>query len=315
MNLKFTFLLLIPILLLNVPLSSQCSDNGGSCPAVVNNLLEMSNCVAASSNITTKDNYTETINCNYDLSGITFTLGKNVTIRFTGNVTVSSSTEFAAENGNHSIDINGIQISNSGDFKISDLNDALDALTGPSTLEAVVTALPVEFIFFKGKVKQAKVLLNWATAIESNNSHFEVQHSLNGKDFRKIKEIKGAGTTQVRQDYSYEYRQVVGGLNYYRLKQVDYDGQFEYSEVISVDVRAPKTQYTLFPNPVHNNFVIQTATGEVPTGIRLLNQLGQEVRLDSDTERVSLPPSLKRGLYILQFELNGQAFSEKILIQ
>lgn len=316
MNLKFTFLLLFSMLLFNVQLNSQCTDNGGGCPVGgANTVQELTNCIAAGAAVQIADNANLTITCNYDLTGKTVTLGKGVDIRFTGNVTVGNTSLFANDNGNHSLTVNGIEVSPSGDLTIGELNTALGALVGSSTLEAVLTALPVDLISFTGKASKTKVSLNWSTAIEENNSHFEVEHSLNGKDFKKIKEIKGAGTTQVRQDYSYEHRQGVGGLNYYRLKQVDYDGQFEYSEIISINVNAPKAQYTLFPNPVSSNFVIQTATGDTPAGLKLLNQLGQEIRLDSDTERVVLPAGLKKGLYVLQFELNGQAFSEKLLIQ
>ncbi|MBX2873105.1 MAG: T9SS type A sorting domain-containing protein, partial [Saprospiraceae bacterium] len=308
--------ILLMCLVLTAQLQAQdCTPSGGpSCPSQgADTNQELTDCIAAGNSIEVKDDITS--NCAYDLSGKSFNLKNDVDLRFTGDITVDNTTSFSSNNSSYAIFFGPIEVSTSGDLTIAELNAALATITGTLSLSELLTLLPVEFISFQAKADRNRVHLAWATATESNNSHFEVQHSLNGKDFKKIKEIKGAGTTQVRQDYSYEYRQAVGGLNYYRLKQIDYDGQFEYSEVISVDVQAPKAQYTLFPNPVQNNFVIQTATGEVPTGIRLLNQLGQEIRLDGNTEQVFLPSGIKKGLYVLQFELDGQAFSEKLLIQ
>lgn len=313
MNLRFTFLVFFSLLLLNTQLWGQCSDTGGCPGGGAVSPQDLTDCIAGTGTVQVKGVITS--NCDYNLSGEDINLKNNASLRFTGNITVSNTTFFSSNNASHSIFIGSFEISPTGDYTIAELNTILAGLPGPISVADLLTILPVEFISFQGKADRSKVRLEWATATESNNSHFEVQHSLNGKDFKKIKEIKGAGTTQVRQDYSYEYRQAVGGLNYYRLKQIDFDGRFEYSEVISVHVKAPKAQYTLFPNPVHNNFVIQTATGEVPTGIRLLNQLGQEIRLDGNTELVFLPTGIKKGLYVLQFELDGQAFSEKLLIQ
>ncbi len=314
MNLKFTFLLACLISIAQIK-AQDCTPSGGpSCPPQgADTNQELTDCIAAGNSIEVKDDITS--NCDYDLTGKSFNLKNDVDLRFTGDITVDNTTTFSSNNASYAIFFGPIEVSTTGDLTIAELNAALATITGTLSLSELLALLPVEFISFQGKADKGRVHLQWATATESNNSHFEVQHSLNGKDFKKIKEVKGAGTTQVRQDYSYEYRQVVGGLNYYRLKQVDYDGQFEYSEIISINVNAPKAQYTLFPNPASSNFVIQTATGDTPAGLRLLNQLGQEIRLDSQTDRVFLPAGLKKGLYILQFELNGQAFSEKILIQ
>lgn len=315
MNLKFTFLLLCFAIASQVQ-GQDCTPSGGpTCPANgADTHQELTDCIAAGATIDVRGDLTS--NCPYDLSGKSFNLRNDVDLRFTGDITVSSTTSFSATNASHAVFFGAIEVSPTGDLTLAELNAALATITGTLSLAELLVLLPVEFISFEGKADQNRVRLDWATATESNNSHFEVEHSLNGKDFKKIKEIKGAGTTQERQDYNYEYRQTVGGLSYYRLKQVDYDGHFDYSEVISVTVNAPKAQYTLFPNPVQDNFVIQTATGETPTSVQLFNQLGQEIRLDYlNFEQVHLPAGLKKGLYILQFELEGQTLTEKLLIQ
>lgn len=314
MNLKFTFFLTLAMLLSIAQLRSQCTSSGGCPGGGAENEQQLTNCILGGAAIEVKG--AVTASCDYNLVGKSFNLKNGASLRFTGDITVSSTTSFSSNNASHAVFIGPLEISPTGDLTLAELNAALSTITGTLSLSELLTLLPVEFISFTGKANKTKVSLNWATATESNNSHFEVEHSLNGKDFKKIKEIKGAGTTQERQDYSYVYRQTVGGLSYYRLKQVDYDGHFDYSEVISVIVNAPKAQYTLFPNPVQDNFVIQTATGETPTSVQLFNQLGQEIRLDYlNFEQVHLPAGLKKGLYILQFELEGQTLTEKLLIQ
>lgn len=315
MNLKFTLLFSICFFAVQI-LAQDCSANASpSCPSAgADTNQELTDCIAAGAATEVRGDITS--NCAYNLSGKSFNLKNNVDLRFTGDITVSNTTSFSANNASHAIFIGSLEISPTGDLTIAELNAALAALSGPVSLSELLTILPVEFISFQGKAINNKVRLDWATATESNNSHFEVQHSLNGKDFKKIKEIKGAGTTQVRQDYSYEHRQAVGGVHYYRLKQIDFDGHFDYSTIVTVSVNAPKAQYSLFPNPVREQLVIQTATGETPTRVQLFNQIGQEIRIDySKEEQIKLPTNIQNGLYILQFELSGQTFTEKLIVQ
>jgi len=93
--------------------------------------------------------------------------------------------------------------------------------------------LPVELSGFKGTANGCSVKLDWSTATELNNSHFEVQHSTTGKEFQALKKVEGAGTTVETQSYTFLHESAAN-LNYYRLKQVDFDGTFEYSDVISI---------------------------------------------------------------------------------
>jgi Secretion system C-terminal sorting domain len=94
-------------------------------------------------------------------------------------------------------------------------------------------ALPVELTTFTARknAQSSFAILNWSTASEHNNDHFEIQTSTNGTDFSNIDEVKGKGNSTAANDYTYAHKSPVAGRNYYRLKQVDKDGKFAYSGV------------------------------------------------------------------------------------
>lgn len=94
--------------------------------------------------------------------------------------------------------------------------------------------LPVKLNSFSGKLQGNHVALNWTTASEKNNSHFDVLRSVDGKTFDKISSVQGNGTSDITHKYSYTDKSPAKGNNYYKLNQVDFDGKSEASEVIVV---------------------------------------------------------------------------------
>lgn len=96
-------------------------------------------------------------------------------------------------------------------------------------------ALPVEFLAFDAtNIDNQFNELNWSTASEVNNSHFEIEKSEDGIEFNKIGSIEGSGTSLEENHYMFRDSEVTNGISYYRLKQVDFDGKFKYSEIKSV---------------------------------------------------------------------------------
>jgi len=302
---------------------AQCIAAGSpSCVANITTIQQLTDCIAAGGNPNISVDFPD-ITCDYDISGRTINLENKVDIRFSGNVTVSSTTNFTASTGNATITINGIVVTannggGNGDMTFDELNDALDALTGPSTLESVVTALPVEFSSFSGKANSRSVRLDWSTATESNNKHFEIEFSPDGKIFKQIGVVAGGGTTYITRNYQFEHQNPAKGVNYYRLKQVDFDGAFEYSDMVTVDMGNKKVgKYRLFPNPVRTSFTIEIPEGDLPTNVSLINTLGQEIRLSYSSlgDAFEIPTFIQRGTYIIQFDWNGETQFERIVIQ
>lgn len=111
--------------------------------------------------------------------------------------------------------------------------------------------LPVELNYFYGEqVDNRYVELQWSTTQEEINSHFEVEKSIDGNRFETIGAIAGSGTTNETQFYSFKDEIPLPGINYYRLKQIDFDGEFTFSDVIALKVdKESKLEYTLYPNP------------------------------------------------------------------
>ena len=96
-----------------------------------------------------------------------------------------------------------------------------------------------------------EVILNWSTATELNNQGFEVQRKFGSNDFVTIGSVIGHGTTTTPNEYTYVDKLTAAGKYFYRLKQMDFDGKYEYSQTVEVDVRI-LDNYTLeqnYPNP------------------------------------------------------------------
>lgn len=125
--------------------------------------------------------------------------------------------------------------------------------------------LPVELLSFKAKANKDHIDLTWSTASEFDNSHFELERSEDSKTFKKIARIDGQGTTLEISDYKYEDKEATHGvLYYYRLKQVDFDGKFTYSDIENARLEKASKDWMIYPNPIsqaemlHLNFFAET---------------------------------------------------------
>jgi hypothetical protein len=96
--------------------------------------------------------------------------------------------------------------------------------------------MPIELLFFTAEKADNHVKLNWATASEINNDYFTVERSADLRDIASIAEISGAGNSNITCLYEYLDYQPLNGINYYRLKQTDYDGSFDFSDWVAVNV-------------------------------------------------------------------------------
>ncbi|MDB5269680.1 MAG: hypothetical protein JWP58_2720 [Hymenobacter sp.] len=172
----------------------------------------------------------------------------------------------------------------------------IDANGGTNTLTYSYTIgdfpLPVELTDFTATtVKNLDAALLWHTAQEKNNDHFEVERSLNGTDFVKIGEVKGQGSKTTATEYALTDAGIgpkAKGLVYYRLKQVDTDGETSYSPVRTVTFTTALTPaITLFPNPATTG--TQLDLSQLPTG-------RYQVSVIDATGRIVLNTTLEAGL-------------------
>ncbi len=137
-------------------------------------------------------------------------------------------------------------------------NDGSVGVQAPATIDDIVITpvviLPVELTEFYGIPSGNTVDLYWTTATEKNNSHYTIETSTDGNTFRPIGEVKGNNNSYHAINYNFTHDEPVHGINYYRLKQTDYDGSYRYSDIIDVDLSKDKevSIKNIYPNPTAN---------------------------------------------------------------
>ncbi len=164
------------------------------------------------------------------------------------------------------------------------------------------TALPVMLTSFKASRSESNsVRLDWATTEEVNASHFEVEHSLSGKEWSKIGGIKAAGAHTGLKSYTYIHTNPSLSLNYYRLRSVDTDGSFSYSAIESVSLNGSTKGLFVYPNPAREYLSLEIGDQRAISSMQLFNMAGNEVLLKSDKAGRSLDVRhLPAGSYLLR---------------
>ena len=191
----------------------------------------------------------------------------------------------------------------------------------------VDSPLPVELTSFDATTDGPDVLLRWETATETNNAGFFVEMAAHdqdvpqsaAKDFRQLGFIDGHGTIEYPQSYQYRVRDLDPGRYTFRLKQIDYDGTFEYHPEVEALVELPTAYFlgTAYPNPFNPQaqFRLSVAQRQHVT-VELYNALGQRVgalfegTLDADVTRTFTidGSDLQSGMYL--YRVVGESFSD-----
>jgi hypothetical protein len=165
----------------------------------------------------------------------------------------------------------------------------------------VGTVTPVEFTSFTGSVDNGNILLTWSTATEENNSGFMVERSTDGISYTESGFVKGNGTTTEKQNYSFTDKPGANGIYYYRLRQQDYDGKVNYSEVITMklDIPADFNLAQNYPNPFNPSTTISFSVPvESFVTLSVYDLMGQEI--------VSLVKEVRQaGNYEINFDAAG----------
>jgi len=140
--------------------------------------------------------------------------------------------------------INTIDLNNVGNLCV---NNCVIDITYSTTCNCLI--LPINLLAFNAKYNGNTVDVTWTTASETNNDYFTIERSFDEENFVTIGTVKGAGTSSHENQYSIEDSETYSGLVYYRLKQTDNDGSFEYSDLVSLNVEYQNDFFTLAPNP------------------------------------------------------------------
>lgn len=193
------------------------------------------------------------------------------------------------------------------------------------TINKTNTPLPVELIDFSAVFNTNKVDVSWSTATEKNSDYFEVERSEDAISFTKIDSRKAAGTSNKVLKYSSLDENPINGISYYRLKQFDKDGTFNYSNIISVNVVKEKNiKFVIYPNPNKGEFTadISGIENNHEVQISLRDQKGEIVYKtnffvqDTASSKLNIVPETKlpNGLYICTLTIEGIDYNVKVVV-
>jgi hypothetical protein len=160
------------------------------------------------------------------------------------------------------------------------------------------SGLPIELLSFSAEPEISAVALNWTTASETNNDFFSIERSAQGKDWEVIGTVNGAGNSSTKIDYTYIDDTPLPGKSYYRLKQTDFDGAYDYSKVAHVVYEgSTEDDIQLYPNPASGN--LNVIFKKKDTEWKIINLLGQDVSSNVITLEQS-PFELKMNIDLLE---------------
>jgi hypothetical protein len=181
--------------------------------------------------------------------------------------------------------------------------------------------LPIELLSFVGQFNGQYVELSWLTANELQNKGFEIERSIDGVNFEKIGFVAGKGNSQERQIYAFpdHHYNTNHYIHYYRLKQIDFNGSFQYSLIVQVKINKVRPNFTVQPNPFDKEIVLQfNKEIESDVFLKLIDVTGREIYRNNlngqnKTKFDISVPSLPAGIYFLYVQVEGIAYTVKVI--
>ena len=191
---------------------------------------------------------------------------------------------------------------------------------GPQTGVSFGTApLPIKLITFNATAKGNSVVLNWQTATEINNDYFTIERSTDADNWEEILYIAGAGNSNKTETYTSTDLNPLNGTVYYRLKQTDFDGKFEYFNVVAVNLEKESThKIAVYPNPANANtsVAVEHNFNENSTiTISVKNIEGKEMTSFVSGNTKTAIEGLPKGLYFVTVSTANSQQTEKLIIQ
>lgn len=213
----------------------------------------------------------------------------------------------------------GIQ---SNPTSVSALTSGITGLGVWWTLAASAHPLPVELIAFNASCAKNHAELKWSTASEENNDYFSVEKSLNNKDFKSIGVVNGAGTSSQIHHYNFTDENELGSQTFYRLKQTDYNSNFKYSDIISVNNCFENSGLSINTSTESGSLNIKINSAvDSRVDVNLFNANGKQMfanytNLENRTGKIQINcKNWADGIYFINVYDNAERVSEKIFIK
>ncbi len=208
---------------------------------------------------------------------------------------------------------------------ISDGVGTTSALGSTSQFSGMVVAtgvLPVTLLYFDAKAAAGNVNLHWATGTESNSDHFEIERSADGIHFSSVGSVNAKGNSSTTTEYNFVDGNPLNGVSYYRLRQVDRDGQYVFSNTVVIRSSGGGSNRVLIsPNPARGNTVISLSLSKAEVlQVRLIDNMGRTAK----TYNVSGMPGMNQfylndlsnmpsGVYNLEITGNTTRIRERLV--
>jgi len=174
------------------------------------------------------------------------------------------------------------------------------------------SALPVTLFSFSGKSVENYINLSWKTTSELNAHSFEIQRSFNAKNFERIGQLRAIGTTSDLSVYEFNDSLPMPGLNYYRLKQLDLDGTFAFSKIISVTWEGSNA-LVIYPNPATEQIELELPQSSVIREIVIIAESGSVIKKIKQPGRIVNVRSLANGSYFMKIVTTNKVFTQKFV--
>lgn len=172
------------------------------------------------------------------------------------------------------------------------------AKTTHNNLLPITLTKPLKAVYIEDSGNE----INWTTGQEFNSDYFELQRSTNATDFIPITRLKGHGNSNMQHDYTFIDKDFTAEKNYYRFKQVDFNGIYSYSNIAMVNNEtAGKNTFELYPNPARDLLTILTGSKTNKTTIRIVNAFGDEIK------KINLPDTMQHIIDVADWS-NGVYF-------
>ncbi len=169
--------------------------------------------------------------------------------------------------------------------------------------------LPLDWLSFTGTNSGNGIDLNWSVGDVVNNNYFEVEHSTDAQHFSSVGRLpNNDGIIMVPGSASYSFLDTnpANGINYYRIRQVDMDGNFSWSKIIAIIFRNSSQDFSLFPNPFHSNTLLLNSSQQFIRELRMVDVSGkliQDQYINSNNNSITVDAlKLSPGYYLLQVE-------------
>ncbi len=180
-----------------------------------------------------------------------------------------------------------------------------------------LAALPVDIVYFTGKIDGNTLKLNWEVGTEINLSQYEIERSFNGTTYTKI------GVQEAKGTHNYSFDELTDNIRgrrvYYRIKKVDKDGKFTYSDVFSIHLPL-NTKFTVYPNPVQNNITLRLSDNANATLPLQITDLAGRILLTKNVVATNglmnvNASFLSNGTYFIKLTINNEVLTAKVFVE